>query len=215
MKNKFLYFSLTTFAIVSSALCISFTKTDSQESKLLSISKEYKTYRQFGKENEGINWTIAPCASPMEVKGKPDVKDSLHYSMATVNASKHGNKLYKLFIKNYIPYIDTNYKTQAIGQVIVKETWNVKEVQKDSLKQTKAFVKKSENDGKYYTPTTVSEIFVMYKEKKSKRNDEGWVYGIVSLEKEKQAKPIIEKGKISNCISCHKDTKYDRMFGVK
>ena len=73
----------------------------------------------------------------------------------------------------------------------------------------------SKIDAKFYTPTTVSELFIMYKEAESKDNDQGWVYGSVRLE-EKNAIPLIyNHAKLSSYISCHSKTKYDRIFGVK
>ena len=87
------------------------------------------------------------------------------------------------------------------------------EVNKDSLNITASAVK-SLNDGKWYIPTTVSELFIMYKKKETLQNDKGWVYGIISLENKETKPTVLANGKISSCISCHKGTKYDRIFGV-
>ncbi len=134
--------------------------------------------------------------------------ESLFISKPTTTESPHGNKLYKLFVNDWRRYEKGYLKEQPIGQVLVKETWNVEEVNKN---QTSAV--QSRNDGKWYAPTTVSQLFIMYKEEPSPNNDKGWVYGIVDVEKGPSSANVLENGNLSNCISCHKDTKYDRIFG--
>jgi hypothetical protein len=54
---------------------------------------------------------------------------------------------------------------------------------------------------------------VYSKEKESRNNDKGWVYGIVSLEKPNISSAVLANGKLSTCIGCHAGTKYDRIFG--
>ena len=195
---------------------ISFTNADDENGRLLQIAKAYKTYFRYDnvvKDSATLNWTIELCApfSPT----KQATMDNLRFSTPNSLGSRHGNKLYKLYVKDINSYSDTTKKMQPLGQVIVKETWNVREVKKDSILNKNKAIKQSKNDGKWYTPTTVSELFIMYKEQKNEKNDEGWVYGIVSLEGNKNSTTILENGKLSTCISCHKGTKYDRIFGVK
>jgi hypothetical protein len=121
--------------------------------------------------------------------------------------------LYKLYIKDYGPYVWGVEKDQPIGQVIVKETWNVKEVVYDSLNKDIPQIR-SRNDNKWYTPTTVSEVFIMYKEKQDSSNDKGWNYGNVSIEDKIRKPMLFNDRKLSTCIRCHVNTKYDRVFGV-
>ncbi|MGB4773968.1 MAG: cytochrome P460 family protein [Daejeonella sp.] len=189
----------------------SFTSTEinKQSGKLLEIAKEYKKYTVQVDRSSSFKWTVAACMAPLITKA-----DSMHFSKANPKKSPHGNKLYKFFVKDLHSYTDPSVKTQPVGQVLVKETWNVKEISGgESASTEKLVAKKSKNDGKWYSPTTVSELFIMYKEKKNKNNDEGWVYGVVSLEKPDVSSAVLAKGKISTCIGCHAGTKYDRMFG--
>lgn len=202
--NKFIALGL---CIVVFVVSISFKTNSDQKVRLLEIARDYTTYTPFASSD--WRWTVATCSSIM-LAGI----DSVHFfSKADAKMSPHGNKLYKFFVKDMLSYKDTTIKNQPFGQVLVKETWNVKEVSQESVLKNHLTAKRSENDGKWYMPTTVSELFIMYKEKENNDNDKGWVYGIVSLED--GAVKVLTNGKISSCISCHKGTKYDRIFGVE
>ncbi len=204
--------TICVLGILISLGSLSFTSTqaDKQSNQLLQITKEYKKYT-LEIDRSSFKWTVAECVAPMITR-----VDSLHFSRASAKKSPHGNKLYKFFVKDWYSYTDPSIKTQPVGQVLVKETWNVKEIsQGENASTEKLFAKQNKNDGKWYTPTSVSELFIMYKEKKNKNNDEGWVYGVVSLEKPNISSAVLANGKISACIACHAGTKYDRMFGKR
>jgi len=201
-------------------ISLGFVLNDSQEEKLMQVAKEYKSYRVFKNfttvvtDSARYKWTIFLCDQPAN-PGYHIKTDSLYLSKAPMEASPHGDKLYKLYIKDYSAYMDTSLKSQPLGQTLVKETWNVKEIEYDSLNSKHIPQIQSRNNGKWYTPTTVSELFIMYKETPSVTNDKGWVYGIVNVENKKKDPKILHNGKISTCISCHAGTKYDRIFGAK
>ncbi len=205
-----------------SLVCFGFILSNNDPKRRLSeIAKEYKSYRQFNNtrlivtDSSKYKWTIALCVQPNNpALGVHYKKDSLFISKADPLESPHGNKLYRLFIKSYTDYINLSGKPQPIGQVIVKETWNVKEIVYDSS-NTAIHQVQSKNDGKWYTPVSASELFIMYKEKENPENDKGWVYGIVDIEAGKEKPVVLYNGKISSCMSCHTATKYDRIFGVK
>jgi len=213
--------SIYTTAILFLIVLCGFTMTGGPNDELLKIAKEYKTYRQYVYTNIVVTdsarykWTIVLCALPPKGSdlGFRYEHDSLLLSTAKVNLSKHGNKLYKLFIKDYDNYIRDPEYGQPTGQVIVKETWNVAETEYDSINKAKEQFK-NWNDGKWYAPTSVSELFIMYKEEQKPTNDKGWVYAIVNLEDKAKQPTVLYSGNLSNCISCHKGTKYDRIFGV-
>ncbi|HEV7782959.1 MAG TPA: cytochrome P460 family protein [Chitinophagaceae bacterium] len=199
---------------------LSFRLTTGGKEKLIQISKEYKKYQQHRDvqlvvtDSSKYKWTITLCDRP---KDDPDMGwhpkiDSTFISKANASLSPHGNKLYKLYIKEYGDYIQNAPTGQPAGQVIVKETWNVKEIIYDSLNKTIDRVQ-SKNDGKWYTPTTVSELFIMYKENEGPGNDKGWVYGVVNVENPKERPVVLNNIRNSTCINCHAGTKYDRIFG--
>ncbi len=53
--------------------------------------------------------------------------DTMQFSHAPFYASPHGDKLYRLFVKDFNAY-SQKLSPQPIGQVLVKEVWEVKEV---------------------------------------------------------------------------------------
>lgn len=186
-------------------------------SKLTQISNEYKSYsRMISSDSiqdrmKDMQWTTALCVSfKRESPSYRVIEDSVHFSLADASVSPHGNRLYQLYVKDKRSY-DRKVLYQPLGQTLVKETWNVVVVPTDSI----AFyplVKRSRNDNLWYRPTTIAELFIMTKEEPSSSNDQGWTYAIVDVSNNKSPE-IIENGKISSCIQCHKDTKYDRLFG--
>lgn len=201
-------------------LSLSFLIEDShqdQKEKLINIAKSYKQFDKSKKprivvsDSTKYKWTIALCNyKGEEIMGYHYEKDSIFYSKADSLKSLHGNKLYQLYVEDQEAYYDYKYIQQPLGQIIVKETWNVAEV--DSFKSNIVRLQ-NKNDNKWYTPTKVSQLFIMFKENPSDKNDLGWVYGIVDMEKGMDSVEVLSSGNLSSCISCHKDTKYDRIFG--
>jgi carboxylesterase type B len=218
MKQSKLHVSLI---VLLSVFLVGFVLVDSRDEQLIEIAGEYQSYKQevdfsrYVKDSSVYEWTIALCS---DVGGgskqfKYEFKhDSTFISNADAKYAPHGNKLYKLFIKDRSSYGNITL-TQPVGQTLVKETWNVEEVHKDSVGLFYD-AKQSKNDSKWYRPTTVSQLFIMFKEEPDETNDEGWIYGIVDIENGGPPK-VLDQGKISSCIGCHKNTKYDRLFGKK
>lgn len=210
MKNLLLLFLIT-------SICFGFDFFKSKGDQLLKISSEYKSYRQVYTSKTTVidsskyKWTIYLCRYPgKESAGYYTEHENSFYSKADSSASPHGNKLYKLFVKDLTSYQSIE-EMQPIGQTLVKETWNVQKIETDSVRFY-ADAKLNLNDSTWYRPTTISQLFIMYKEEKNKRNDQGWVYGIVDVENKSKPK-VLSQGNISSCIKCHKNTKYDRLFG--
>jgi len=213
-------FKIQSFLLVLfTFLLFGFVVLDDRDNQLTVIASEYQTYsrnvdaRIVVTDSSKYEWTIALCGYYGEkTMGYHHEVDSTFFSNADSIVSPHGNKLYKLFVKNKSSY-EFLSAAQPIGQTIVKETWNVKLISEDSLSLYDNAVL-SKNDNHWYVPTTVSQLFIMYKETPSESNDDGWVYGIVDVESSASPK-VLSKGNISSCISCHKNTKYDRLFGRK
>ena len=216
MKNGKFY---TVLILLFSLISFGFLFVNKREKQLIVIANNYRSYSQdvIGRlvvtDSSKYKWTIALCKYMGEdVMGYHHEVDSTFYSRVNDSLSPHGNKLYKLFVKDQTSY-DYIFNTQPVGQTLVKETWNVKEIPRDSVSYFKD-AKQNSNDGNWYTPTKVSQLFIMYKEEPSELNDKGWVYGIVDIEGSRKPK-VLSQGKISSCISCHQGTKYDRLFGNK
>lgn len=203
--------------LLFSFITFGFVLTRNSEGKLIEIASNYKTYSQdvnvriVVTDSSKYKWTIALCTYKGEdIMGYHHEIDSTFISSANDSISPHGNKLYKLFVKDQKSY-DYIFNEQPIGQTLVKETWNVRRISNDSVSSFKDAVK-SKKDNNWYVPTKVSQLFIMFKEEPSEINDKGWVYGIVDLEGTQKPK-VLDQGKISSCISCHQGTKYDRLFG--
>jgi hypothetical protein len=207
--------------IVASFICLGFADgSNDSQSRLEKIATGYRSFREHrqydtARTADGVyKWTQPLCVKLTKSDIEQRMQNNgLHLSGADPDMSPHGNKLYRLYVKDYDAYWEQQTE-QPLGQALVKETWNVREIAYDKTNTTIPQMR-SGNDGKWYTPTTVSQLFVMYKEAESPDNDKGWVYGIIDLEKGKESPIVLYKGRISSCISCHKDTKYDRMFGVQ
>lgn len=199
---------------------LSFTFSSNPIDRFAEITKEYKSYTLLKgvqvvvTDSAKYEWSQILCFIPADTRehGYVIQQDSLFISEASEVMSPHGNKLYRLYIKNFDAYVKGG-STQPVGQVLVKETWNVKEVAYDSLNTSIQQIR-SKNDGKWYTPTTVSELFMMYKDKESPANDKGWNYGTYSIENQDNQPMLLNDVEKSFCIACHKNTKYDRIFGV-
>lgn len=216
MKERKIF---TRLLLLFSTISFGFISFDNREKQLTEIASNYREYSQdingrlVVTDSTKYKWTIYLCTYQGEdVMGYHFEKDSLFFSRANDSISPHGNKLYKLFVKDQNSY-DYIFNTQPIGQTLVKETWNVKQIPKDSISYFKDAIQ-SRNDDNWYVPTKVSQLFIMFKEEPSDQNDKGWVYGIVDLEGQRKPK-VLDQGKISSCISCHQGTKYDRLFGNK
>jgi hypothetical protein len=208
--------------MLATVLAFSFKLRKPGVAKLSAIAKEYKSYtmHKTGKivvtDSAKYKWTIALCGRPTNGRntGFHYGMDSNFMSKANKWLSPHGNKLYRLYVKNYDAYERNAPSGQPIGQVIVKETWHVQEIAKDSAHANEPKVQ-SQIDGKWYTPSIVSELFIMYKERSRSDNDQGWSYGTYSIENPLLEPMLLNNVKLGSCISCHQDTKYDRIFGVK
>lgn len=205
--------------LLFSFIIFGFVLSKDRENRLIEIASNYKSYSQaisvrtVVTDSSKYKWTIALCRYMGEdIMGYHDEIDSTFISRANDSISPHGNKLYKLFVKDQKSYKNI-LNQQPIGQTLVKETWNVKQIPSDSVIMFKD-ARQSRKDGNWYVPTQVSQLFLMFKEEPSDLNDNGWVYGIVDIERDSKPK-ILSQGNISSCISCHKGTKYDRLFGEK
>jgi len=195
------------FLILSIALLSMAIRTNPVDEELLKIAKEYRTYSLYNNENY---WTLELCA-PMRFPSQEG--DSLHISAADPDKSPHGNKLYKLYVKDLKAY-ERHWEKQPEGQVLIKEVWNTRIVlDEDSVDKGKVVAKRSLIDREFYTTTTRKELYVMYKTKPSEENDEGWWYGIIDIEQGTDKAKVIESMKINRCIKCHQQNKADRIFG--
>lgn len=187
---------------------------ETQKQNLLRIAQEYRQYRSYEEPEDTLQFTLAFCDP--RIINLADTNNSKHmrFSNADWKRSEHGHEVYELWVKDLDSYIDTQVKQQPEGQVIVKETWALREMPTDSVGITTLPVIREYPFEVWLTPTTLSTLFVMYKDSRDKSSDKGWVYGVVDVKDGIPSASVIRNGKLSNCIACHKGTKYDRIFGT-
>ncbi len=195
----------------------------SQEARLLAIAEEYEDYSIYPQINNGVlydtaylRWSQVLCRPNVTLDQSQNFENE-HIKFSQAGAkSKHGDKLYKFFIKDHDAYLSPKLEAQPVGQTLVKETWEIEvydpKTASGNINSWRPY-KVSQNDGKAYTPTKPMHLFVMYKEAPSDSNDDGWVYGIVDISQPEKKATVLEKGKIKSCMSCHKNAKYDRIIG--
>ena len=97
------------------------------------IKRQYKDYQLHTTSTEvkkhsssrEFDWTVYLCYSPpvdsLGYQTFHKIDDSF-YSNTNPNKSPHGDKVYKLYVKNYDEYLSNDSAGQSIGQTIVKET---------------------------------------------------------------------------------------------
>src|SRR5688572_15052508 len=169
-------------AIVAVITCLGFgLHYHSIDQQLLQISKEYQSYHLFRRLSDvkdtfniktistdsmhsyEFDWTVVDCRGvsndDLVVPISYDaLNDSLHFSKPDSSKSPHGDKLYKLYVKDWEAY-QSRQNPQPNGQVLVKEVWNVIQVMDNHPSRIQVPVKQSKNDLMLYTPTTRSKLF--------------------------------------------------------
>ena len=125
----------------------------------------------------------------------------------------HGQKLYFLFAKDIVHYLNPDGSDSPVGQVLVKESWTAVPGNADARNLRGHASGNRVNprvtvDGKTLKLGKRKELFVMLKQDpKAKATDEGWVYGVIDPE----SYEINSAGAVASCIACHEGEK-DRLF---
>lgn len=168
---------------------------------LLDIAKGYK---KFAAVDPDARWAPQRCAA-FQPRSQPGPRFS-----NSKDAETHGRKLYFLFAWDKTTYVGLEDKPVAVGQAIVKESWapvEDKTVRKEDLPAASVIDK----DGKVYRAGKQGALFIMLKlDPKTPETDNGWVYGTVTAD----AKTVTSSGRVESCMSCHKEAKHDRLFGL-
>ncbi len=152
-------------------------------------------YRSWGIADPDLNWSPLRCAAPVPPVSQSD------------DAATHGQKLYYLFAKSREPYRRLTDWADAVGQVIVKETWHPKPTDQERGPQSKPFATK---DGQSYEPGEQGPLFIMARvDPNTPETDDGWIYGVVSPDRSE-----FEFGRLQNCMDCHQDANQGRLFGL-
>jgi len=181
--------------------------------QLREIAKTYKSYKPVD-----FDAKFAPflCRVPIPFK---DYQPSEARFSASKDGETHGQKMYFLFAKQKDAYVKLAVQTNLVGQIIIKESWIPEEAKEEDYKQYVA--KHTDRSGpipfarrgaKLYRTAKQAELFVMFKlDPQTPNTDNGWVYGTVTPD----GKTVTSAGRVESCMSCHKDAKHDRLFGLK
>jgi hypothetical protein len=174
--------------------------------RLIQIANEYLAYPMVAIDPR---WAPVDCRAPAPQR-------EVQYSQSSDDES-HGSKLYLLFAKDIASYMATGQTPAPQGQVVVKESWEA--VPLADAKSTPVTVPHASgvnvaeiasSDGKFFHMGQQKELFIMYKlDAETHGTDLGWVYGVVAP----GDKSVLARGRIDNCIKCHREAVPDRLFG--
>jgi hypothetical protein len=186
---------------------------------LKKIAAEYKSY---GRVDDEARWGLADCRSP---------NPGMAHVSASKDAKTHGQKLYSLFVKDWLAYVAVEKPNAApVGQTLVKQSWipeelpaskGVPDLGEKTIRTRASGKSMPHNDnfwpyavkgGKVYRATKQADLFIMVKlDPKTPGTDDGWVYGTVSPD----GKKVTSAGRVQSCMRCHQEAKHDRQFGLR
>jgi hypothetical protein len=199
-----------------------------------------KNYQKWGRVDDSLRVAPTACAAPSFQA--PSVAEP-RFSNAD-DASTHGKKLYSLFAADrnaYLAAFQVNAakttaaivpveiaNTRGAKQVLVKESWTIKEVTDEERtkleeRETKKpaypgdhFSRFVNKDGKTFHADEKAGLFIMVqfdpaqKGADQKETDAGWLYGTVSAD----GKHVTSSGLVQSCMNCHDQAPHGRLFGL-
>ena len=179
------------------------------------IEAAAKQYLNFTIVNTGSADAVAAKLAPVACAPASIIEDPTPKMSQADSDSKtgHGQKLYFLFAKDIVHYLNPDGSDSPVGQVLVKESWTAVPGNADARNLRSHASGNRVNprvavDGKTLKLGKRKELFVMLKQDpKTKTTDEGWVYGVIDPESYK----INSAGAVASCIACHEGEK-DRLF---
>jgi len=176
---------------------------------LLEVVGEYLKYSMVN-TNLGV---VAPKVAPTLCgPAMPPVDDTLAPKMSEAETG-HGKKLYFLFAKDVGHYANRGGTPSAVGQAIVKESWDAVPGNPDARNLRSHASNNRINPRVKIGDETLQigrrkNLFVMLKTANdTPGTDEGWVYGIVDSD----SKEVLAAGAVASCMNCHVDQQ-DRLF---
>ena len=190
------------------------------------VKEAAENYISYGRIDDQMRWAPGMCAMPRPA--------SAHLSKSQDDAT-HGRKLYSILAKDRRGYLRTlgGMQDAAVGQVIVKESWEPKEVhnapgpfeyrratprpQKDGSRADLSGLDADHfnpylrgADGKMFEASQKHGLFIMIKmAPTTPGTDLGWVYATTDAKGR-----LVEAGAVASCMECHQQAKTDRLFGT-
>lgn len=169
------------------------------------------TYEGFARVDDELHWAPYLCRQPMPSSPRRSLSPDL---------DTHGRKLYYVFAKDRAGYLQRDGKPPApVGQVVVKEAWQVEEVPPDTpYSTTESPVRYLKQDGHLYHARQKAGLFIMYRlDPSTPETDQGWVYGTVTPGTPGTPGAVGEvtsAGRVQTCMGCHTKAPYERLFGI-
>jgi hypothetical protein len=168
---------------------------------LLAAASAYESY---GRVDDELRWAPYLCRQPMPSKPRRSMSEQV---------DTHGRKLYYLFAADRIGYLGRDGKDpSAVGLIVVKEAWTIKEVPADTKFDTQVSpVRYLRQDDKLFFAEDKASLFIMLRlDPKTPGTDQGWVYGTVTPD----GKTVTSAGRVGSCMGCH-EGQPGRLFGIK
>ena len=162
------------------------------------------TYPSFARVDDELHWAPFLCRQPMP--------SGPRRSMSTMEDT-HGRKLYFVFAQDRAAYLGRDGKSPAFeGQAVIKEAWTTEEVPADTAyNKTQSPVMYLPEGGKLFHAKDRAGLFIMYRlPSGTPGTDDGWVYGTVDA----TSKSVTSAGTVPACMNCHKQAKFERLFGI-
>jgi hypothetical protein len=190
------------------------------DNALRAIAAEYATYERV---SDRVNFAPTACLVP---------RPSGVVRSVSPDEGTHGRKLYFLYVKDARGYEAVSWPRAydkrgleaaaapvvvAVGQVVVKQTWSVRDVPPDEAPAPNPEMGQHEfppeyaRDGDGLVRTGERrELFVMMKlDPATPGTDAGWVYAVLTPDD----REVIQAGAIESCMGCHTRTTRDRLYG--
>lgn len=160
-------------------------------------------------------WSRAMGLCRMPIEGLDYRVGQVRFSFSKDPAT-HGDKLYFLHAKDRNAYLKPPASGSPVGQFIVKESWEPKEIEAEAVRyqcvrELKSIGKNpvALKDGKTYLASHMTGLFILAKlDPKTEGTDNGWIYGTVTPEG-----TVTASGRVGYCMRCHA-SKPDRLYGM-
>ncbi len=169
--------------------------------RLLEIASTYQSYARVDDE---LHWAPFLCRQPMPSFPRRSMSTAI---------DTHGRKLYFVYAKDRAAYLSREGKTPAfVGQAVVKEAFTAEEVPLstpyDKLQSPVRYIQEGD---KLFHAKDPAGLFLMFRtDSNTPGTDSGWVYGTIAPD----GKTVTSAGTVQSCMRCHKDAKYERLFGM-
>lgn len=161
------------------------------------LARAARTYLAWGRVDDELRWAPYLCRQPLPSRPR----------LSAAEGGGHAEKLYFLYARDRAAYVAGR---EAVGQVIVKESWTHRPVTPEAAAQVHGAPLVAQTpSGATVEPDRAAGLFVMMRvDPRDPRGDHGWAYGTVSPEGR-----VTSAGPLPTCRGCHVEAGPGRLFG--